>query len=263
MNPRIIAYYDTRYITGRFGDPRPGGRIHEGTDFSHSRTPGLTPVPALVDGTVAKVWVVSSFHGYGNRVDTATAHGEVSYAHLHARSSFRVGDRVAQGDIVGHEGMSGFVSGSCCHVEHAVNGRKRDPLPLIRDVLATSAGGGETPVEGNEEPDMLADEREALFALKVALLDGTARHGWDKRPIDLVVDGVVNIESRMFVLDENGNRKWDAFQELLGNTRAILAAGGRPAGGELTPVDVDALAAALIDGLGAAVAADLAKRLID
>lgn len=263
MNPRIIAYYDARYITGRFGDPRPGGRIHEGTDFSHSRTPGLTPVPALVDGTVAKVWVVSSFHGYGNRVDTATVHGEVSYAHLHARSSFRVGDRVAQGDIVGHEGTSGFVSGSCCHVEHAVNGRKRDPLPLIRDVLATSAGGGETPVEGNEEPDMLADEREALFALKVALLDGTARHGWDKRPIDLVVDGVVNIESRMFVLDENGNRKWDAFQELLGNTRAILAAGGRPAGGELTPVDVDALAAALIDGLGAAVAADLAKRLID
>lgn len=146
---RLIAYYDERYVTGRFGDPRPG-RTHEGTDFSHSRTPGLTPVPALLDGTVVKVWVVSSFHGYGNRVDTATSHGEVSYAHLYARSSFRVGDRVAQGVTVGHEGMTGFVSGSCCHVEHAVNGRKRDPLPLIRDVLASFAGLTPTDPEGDD-----------------------------------------------------------------------------------------------------------------
>lgn len=155
LGARLIAYYDTRYVTGRFGDPRPGGRIHEGTDFSHSRTPGLTPVPALLDGTVTKVWVVSSFHGYGNRVDTATARGEISYAHLHARSQFRVGDRVLQGATVGHEGMSGFVSGSCCHIEHAVGGRKRDPLPLIRDVLATQTGtpAGEA-TEPEEEEDM-------------------------------------------------------------------------------------------------------------
>jgi len=145
VTPRVIAYYDTRYVTGRFGDPRPG-RTHQGTDFSHSRTPGLTPVPALLDGTVVKVWKNDATHGYGNRVDTATAEGEVSYAHLNAPSPFRVGDSVAQGAVVGHEGKTGFVAGSCCHIEHAVNGHKRDPLPLIRDVLATPSGSETTPI---------------------------------------------------------------------------------------------------------------------
>lgn len=176
---RLIAYYDPRYITGSFGDPRPG-RFHEGTDFSHSRTPGLTPVPALLDGTVTKVWSPSSFHGYGNRVDTATIAGEVSYAHLHARSGFRVGDRVAQGDIVGHEGTSGFVSGSCCHVEHAVGGRKRDPLPLIREVLATTSGlTPDEPLTPPLEDDMYDEKaRDALFAHVSTEARDVKFYGW-------------------------------------------------------------------------------------
>ena len=168
MIPWLIAYYDERYVTGRFGDPRPG-RTHQGADFSHSRTPGLAPVPALLDGTVVKVWKNDSTHGYGNRVDVATVRGEVSYAHLHAPSPFRKGDRVVQGDVVGHEGITGFVAGSCCHVEHAVNGVKRDPLPLIRDVLAGPSGGEVTPTpttrkkkpvtlyrKNNTKPDLYA-----------------------------------------------------------------------------------------------------------
>lgn len=164
--PRLIAFYDSRYVTGRFGDPRPGGRIHEGTDLSHSRTPGLTPVPALLGGQVVNIWAPSTGHGYGHRVDIRTVEGVVSYAHLHTRSPFWMGQLVGQGDTVGHEGTSGFVSGSCVHVEHAVNGRKRDPLPLIRQVLASLAGnapaGSLTP---SEEDDMYDEKaRDALFA---------------------------------------------------------------------------------------------------
>ena len=149
MNPRLVAYYNDRYITGRFGDPRPGGRIHEGTDFSHSRTPGLTPVPALLGGQVVNIWAPSAGHGYGHRIDINTVEGVVSFAHLYARSPYWMGQRIAQGDIVGYEGTSGFVDGSCCHVEHSVNGRKRDPLPLIRAVLATNNSPA-----GQEEDDM-------------------------------------------------------------------------------------------------------------
>lgn len=164
--PRLTAFYDSRYVTGRFGDPRPGGRIHEGTDLSHSRTPGLTPVPALLGGQVVNIWAPSTGHGYGHRVDIRTVEGVVSYAHLHTRSPFWMGQLVGQGDIVGYEGTSGFVSGPCVHIEHAVNGRKRDPLPLIRQVLASFAGnapaGSLTP---SEEDDMYDDKaRNALYA---------------------------------------------------------------------------------------------------
>ena len=181
---RLVAYYDERYVTGRFGDPRPG-RTHEGTDFSHSRTPGLTPVPALLDGTVVKVWRDDATHGYGNRVDTSTAAGVVSYAHLHARSPFRVGDRVPQGATVGHEGKTGFVSGSCCHIEHAVNGRKRDPLPLIRDVLTALAGLAPTYPEGD---DMYTDD--------------------DRKRDDAMSDQVRRLHDANFIPDGKGSF-WD------------------------------------------------------
>ncbi|TFV82047.1 M23 family metallopeptidase [Microbacterium sp. dk485] len=152
MSARVLAYYDDRYVTGQYGEPRPNGRIHEGTDLSHSTRPGTAPVVALLDGRVTAVWRPSSGHGYGHRIDTETQWGQVSYAHLHAASPYRVGSTIAQGATVGLEGTSGWTSGPCCHVEHAVNGRKRDARPLIRDVrtyltaAALANSGTSTPI---------------------------------------------------------------------------------------------------------------------
>lgn len=169
-NARVIAYYDSRYVTGRFGDPRPGGRTHQGADLSHSRTPGIAAVPALLDGVVVSVWRDDpKSHGYGNRIETRTAHGIVSYSHLHRPSPLRIGDKVTQGVTVGFEGTTGFVSGPCCHIELAVNGVKRDPLPLIRDVLATtSVTPSPPPSTETEYPDMfIANVRGGTFYLVI------------------------------------------------------------------------------------------------
>lgn len=146
MSDAIIRYYQPGSVTGRYGDPRPNGRIHEGIDYSHSSRPGTIAIPALRKGLVVAVWSPSSSHGYGHRIDTETDAGIVSYAHLYAASTYKRGATVQQGATVGHEGTSGFVSGPCCHIEHAVGGRKRNPAPLIAATLASTAGGGSKPL---------------------------------------------------------------------------------------------------------------------
>lgn len=150
VSANTARFYDARPNgLQRFGAPRDGGaRKHRGTDFSHSMRPG-TPVPALLGGTVTGKRKPGTGHGFGFQVTTRVVFDgrtwDVSYAHGSRTSSFKVGDKVKQGDVVSTEGVTGATQGPCMHMEvfDVGAGKFIDPMKLVKRVLA--AGGGGTP----------------------------------------------------------------------------------------------------------------------
>jgi len=114
---------------------------------------------------------------------------------------------------------------------------------------------------GTEEDMLEQDERDALFAIKSALLDG---HPSDLSvsKFDRVVNGVIDVQNRIYVTNDKGERVWDAFQELIPNVRALLLSMGKLSSATPAPVDVAALAAALSEGLGKEIAATLGQALV-
>lgn len=116
--------------------------------------------------------------------------------------------------------------------------------------ITTTAGTGT-----RIEDDMQKDEREALFAVKAALLDGRPETGMAKGALDVIYEGTRDVQGRMMAATGGA---WDAFDELIKNTRGILALAGKNTQGV---VDVAALAAAIRKGLGDELADILAQRL--
>ena len=126
-----------RPIAGRISSPF-GWRTHP---IFNSRTfhsgidiagPNLGSIKASNSGTV----IYSGWYGgYGKVVivDHGTVNGSpitTLYAHL---SSINVnkGQFVNKGDIVGHEGTTGYSTGPHCHFEVRVNGKPNNPLNYI------------------------------------------------------------------------------------------------------------------------------------
>ena len=94
---------------------------HKGIDFG---APVGTPIRATGDGVVEFAGVAG---GYGNMV--VVRHGPVystAYAHM-SRIAARRGMRVAQGDLIGFVGTSGWSTGPHLHYEFRVNNDARDP----------------------------------------------------------------------------------------------------------------------------------------
>ncbi len=101
-------------------------RAHNGVDYS---APKGTPVLSVGDGVVDKAgWQ----NGYGNVV-TVRHGGEKStvYAHL-SQVDVRAGQRVAQGQLVGLVGATGWATGPHLHFEWRVDGQFMDPLKIAR-----------------------------------------------------------------------------------------------------------------------------------
>src|SRR5262245_8356765 len=96
---------------------------HKGIDY---RAPIGTRVRATGDGTVEFVGVKG---GYGNAV-VVRHRGQYStvYAHLSRYpAGLHRGQRVAQGDIIGFTGQSGWATGPHLHYEFQVAGQSRNP----------------------------------------------------------------------------------------------------------------------------------------
>jgi hypothetical protein len=126
---------------GRFGAFRTPTRRHRGQDVSHTTKPGTVGVPALHAGVVVEKTAPSTAHGFGysivvrSRLDGMDF--DFRYAHGPWASQQRVGEQVAQGQIILHEGNSGATVGSCVHIEQQrVGGGFLDPLPEIQRVAA-------------------------------------------------------------------------------------------------------------------------------
>ncbi|MGH8251150.1 MAG: peptidoglycan DD-metalloendopeptidase family protein [Steroidobacteraceae bacterium] len=122
-------------------------RAHRGIDFA---APAGTPIKAAGTGRVISR---GRNGGYGNAVVLQHRNGVTTlYAHMsrYARG-LSVGDRVAQGQVIGYVGMTGLASGPHVHYEYRVNGvhknparvtiPKSDPVPenLMADFQAKSA----------------------------------------------------------------------------------------------------------------------------
>ena len=97
-----------------------------GIDYA---APVGTHVKATADGTVEFVgWE----NGYG-KVITLRHQGGFStrYAHLSSfEPGLHKGERVHQGDVIGHVGQTGWATGPHLHYEFRVNNEVRNPLTV-------------------------------------------------------------------------------------------------------------------------------------
>lgn len=116
-------------ITTRFGVPGSDwiGGYHMGLDIG---APMGAPIVAAAAGAVEEANDDNS-HGYGNHVLIAHGNGyETLYAHL-SRIVARVGEQVAQGQLIGYVGQSGYADGPHLHFEIRRDGQRIDPEPLL------------------------------------------------------------------------------------------------------------------------------------
>jgi murein DD-endopeptidase MepM/ murein hydrolase activator NlpD len=110
-------------ITSPFG-PRWGG-FHPGIDIG---VPEGTPIHAAAAGTVIYCGWES---GYGNLV-VIDHHNGLATAYGHqSRIAVSCGANVAQGDVIGYTGCTGFCTGPHLHFEVRVNGAPVDPLGYL------------------------------------------------------------------------------------------------------------------------------------
>lgn len=117
-----------------WGDPRSGGRRHEGVDMEAERG---TPVVAVRSGTAE---FKRSRLG-GNSVWLVTPAGErFYYAHLDAWE----GDSraVVAGEVIGYVGQTGNAAGDHLHFEVRLGDRAINPYPLVRSTCSGVLDGG-------------------------------------------------------------------------------------------------------------------------
>ncbi len=101
-------------------------RAHNGVDYG---APVGARVKAAADGTVESAgWQ----NGYGNVVVLRHGGGVTTlYGHLRGfASGIKRGARVAQGDVIGYVGATGWATGPHLHYEFRVNNQHRNPLTI-------------------------------------------------------------------------------------------------------------------------------------
>src|SRR3989344_400007 len=116
-------------ISPNFGDPRSGGRTHEGEDIMAVKgTPIISPTPAVV-------LRIGAGETEGNYVYTANPGGETFiYMHLD-----RIGEGVisglvlGQGSLIGYVGNTGNASGGPAHLHFEIRKDRvaADPFPRL------------------------------------------------------------------------------------------------------------------------------------
>ena len=114
-------------FTNDWGQPRSGGRTHQGTDMFAAMG---TPLVAVVDGMITE----SSGGLGGIGLDLHGADGvKYYYAHL---SSIAIGSgKVKQGDVIGFVGDTGNAAGGAPHLHfqlHPGGGEPINPYPTAR-----------------------------------------------------------------------------------------------------------------------------------
>ena len=99
---------------------------HEGVDFAAATG---TPIRAAGDGVIE---FVGSQNGYGNVVVVKHwSNYSTAYAHMSRfGDSVRKGMKVAQGEVIGYVGSTGWSTGPHLHYEFRVNNQPRDPMSM-------------------------------------------------------------------------------------------------------------------------------------
>ncbi len=127
-----VAGAGVEHIISYFGDPRGGGRRHEGVDIGAERG---RPVVAALAGTVQRV----KSGGNGGRQIWLRSHDgrfTLYYAHLD-RQLVAEGAEVQAGQVIGAVGNTGNAAGATPHLHFCIYRGKRqavDPLPYLTDL---------------------------------------------------------------------------------------------------------------------------------
>ena len=122
-NPIDIVRITSGFSLGRKHPILNKIRAHKGVDYAAATG---TPVRAAGDGTIE---FRGTKGGYGRTVEIKHANGRSTlYAHLsrYGKGSAK-GERVRQGQIIGHVGQSGLATGPHLHYEFRVNGSHVNP----------------------------------------------------------------------------------------------------------------------------------------
>jgi len=123
-SPVAFSRVSSGFTTARFHPVLNQWRAHKGTDFAAAMG---TPIKATANGVVA---FAGSQNGYGKLIvlkhsnSVSTAYGHMS----RFAKDMRNGKRVAQGDVIGYVGRTGYATGPHCHYEYRINGQQHDPL---------------------------------------------------------------------------------------------------------------------------------------
>ena len=118
----------------RFGEPRSGGRTHEGQDMWAACGSELV---AARGGTVQNKGYSAALYGYYVTIDAAGTKRDYFYAHLIGPSPVEDGDRVFTGQRIGAVGKTGNASGEGCqlHFELWPHGfRDGNPVDPLREL---------------------------------------------------------------------------------------------------------------------------------
>jgi murein DD-endopeptidase MepM/ murein hydrolase activator NlpD len=104
-----------------------GGNQHKAIDYG---VPTGTPVQAAASGTVKQVGSGSGDRSYGVYIEIDHGGGySTLYAHL-SSVQVAVGQSVAQGQVIGLSGQTGYATGPHLHFEARHNGNKINPASL-------------------------------------------------------------------------------------------------------------------------------------
>jgi murein DD-endopeptidase MepM/ murein hydrolase activator NlpD len=101
------------------------GSLHPGIDIG---VPTGTPIKAAAAG---KVIYCGWMSGYGNLVMIDHGGGIATLYGHQSRIASSCGEDVAQGQIIGYTGCTGFCTGPHLHFEVRVNGTPVDPLGYL------------------------------------------------------------------------------------------------------------------------------------
>lgn len=114
-------------FTNDWGQPRTGGRSHQGTDMFAATG---TPVVAVVGGTVS-----DASGGLGGISLDLRGDDGVRYYHAHLSRIERGSGRVEQGEVIGYVGDTGNAVGGPAHLHfqlHPDGGEPVNPYPTVR-----------------------------------------------------------------------------------------------------------------------------------
>ncbi|MDH5246771.1 MAG: M23 family metallopeptidase [Betaproteobacteria bacterium] len=125
-SPMEFSRVTSGFSNARFHPIMRDWRAHKGVDYA---APTGTPVRATSN---AKVKFAGKQNGYGNVIELRHQ-GAFStlYAHLSRFAPHvRTGARVAQGEVIGYVGQTGWATGPHLHYEFRVGGEQRNPLTV-------------------------------------------------------------------------------------------------------------------------------------
>ncbi len=119
-------------LSPNFGDPRSGGRTHEGLDIM---APKGAPIVSPTDAVVIRV---GNGESSGYYVYTANPGGETFvYMHLDALADLSEGDELSKGDLIGYVGNTGNASGGATHLHFEIQDDRgtTDTFPRFKRIF--------------------------------------------------------------------------------------------------------------------------------